>query len=61
MRSVDRLEYGQCPTCGADALIGRTHSVGKVQEPPQRIAQIDCSDADCLHYGAVRGLLVGPG
>ena len=49
-----RLEYGTCPTCGAEAFIESTSSVdSRRSEARERVTFLECSSEQCLHYPAV--------
>jgi len=45
-----RLEYGQCPSCTADALIETAHLLIDGSPPRRRITRIECTNDECLHY-----------
>jgi hypothetical protein len=51
MSTWTRLEYDNCPSCGAAALIETERmTTGPDSEPRVRITRIECTYEECLHF-----------
>jgi hypothetical protein len=51
MSTGTRLEYDNCPSCGAAALIETERlTTGPHSEPRVRITRVECTYEECLHF-----------